>query len=384
MSATRFSAELTSVPVFMREAAAWQQLAQEAIEPNPFYEPSFLIAATNHLERPDTIILLVVRDAQRGNRPVGLFPLVWPRLRDGLLFGAISLYRNPYMSLATPLILADCFNEVLDEAFELLAAANGQADILHFPLTNFDRLFGQALEAYCTKRGLNRRQTHFFERAAIETTLPLADYEARIGQATRKSIRRKLKKLGEQGEVAFTTVRKDSPDARKTLDEFLMLELKGWKGARGTAMASKPQTRAFAISAFGTGAASPDYFFERLSLDDQPLAINLNLITQRVVYTIKTTYDEDFAAFSPGVLLDWNTLRYGTAGAGIARLDSCADAGHRIESLWLERERIGTQLLGVTEQVPVARLDRIEKGMRWVSKAIGQAKALRDRFSTVA
>lgn len=384
MKTGRFVAELTSLPAFEPEREGWSALAREAIEPNPFYEPGFLMACVRHLERPDTIILLVVRDTARNNRPVGLFPLCWPRLRDGILFGAISLYRNPYTSLSTPLIHADCVPEVLDAAFGLLSAPGGQADVIHMPLISASRPFGAALAAYCTARGLPQRIGGQFERAAIETTLSLSEYQHALGKNTRKSLARKLRRLEERGPVAFTTIRKNSPDGQKALDEFLYLESLGWKGQRGTALASKPQTRAFALSAFGTGNDGPDLFFERLSVNGRAVAMNVNLIAQRVVYTIKTAYDEAYGDYSPGALLDWNTIRFGTAGAGIARLDSCADPGHRIEIIWRERESIATLIVGVTEAVAPARLDRIETGMRWMSRAIGGAKALRDKFAGAA
>ena len=56
----------------------------------------------------------------------------------------------------------------------------------------------------------------------------------------------------------------------------------------------------------------------------------------------KTAYDEDFAAFSPGVLLALDVTSTLLADKGLTLTDSCACADHpMIDRIWAERIAIG-------------------------------------------
>lgn len=376
MSETRFTTSFTDVETLLREKAGWADLAQSALEPNPFYEADFLAAAERHLERGSRMRLLLVRDAA-DNALAGLFPLRKPRLRDGILFDALSLYANEYSSLSTPLIRADGAAEILDAAFRFLAGKHGIPQVLHFGKLAGNRPFHALLQAHAQAVRLPVLSVTHHDRAAIETRLTVKAYRALESASTRKSLNRKQKHLEALGTLAFLTIPGETPDALAT---FLALEASGWKGRHGTALASRAETRAFAEAALGASAGHPSLFFERLSLNGRPIAMNLNLRSQDAAFTLKTAYDEAFAAFSPGVLLDRYSVAL-VAANHLARIDSCADAGHRIEALWQERERIATLLVGVSPEVAEEELFPIAARMRLAARVIGSAKALRIRLT---
>lgn len=376
MSGRQLEAGLLGVEAFHAEKEAWKALAEAAIEPNPFYEPDFLLAAARHLERADAISLLVIRDA---GRPVGLFPLARPRLRDGILFGAQSLYKNAYSSLTTPLLHTDCAGEALAVAMNFLAAMKGGPKVLHAAQLVENRAFTRILHNHAAQNGLPVLTAQRYARAAIETDLDFETYQQRQSQTTRKNLGRKLRKLEAMGPLAFTTINGNTPESAQALGEFLALEASGWKGKRGTALANRPETRAFIETALSSGTG-PHFFFERLSLNGKAIAMNLNLLSQRAAYTVKTAYDEAHAALSPGALLDRRTAALVTADNMIARADSCADPGHRIETIWREREPIATLLIGVSPAVKGSELSQIEARMRIMSGVITRIKAIRARL----
>lgn len=377
MSETRFSASFTDVGTLLREKAGWADLARSALEPNPFYEADFLAAAERHLEKGSRLRLLVVRDAAE-NALAGLFPLRKPRLRDGILFDALSLYANEYSSLSAPLIRANGAADILDAAFRFLAGKHGIPQVLHFGKLAGNRPFHTLLQAHAGARRLPVLTVMHHERAAIETRLTLEAYRALESAGTRKSLNRKRKQIEALGTLAFTVIPGDAPDA---LAAFLALEAAGWKGRRGTALASRPETRAFAEAALGGSAAHPCLFFECLSLGGRPIAMNLNLRSQEAAFTLKTAYDEAFAAYSPGALLDRHSVTLIAAGKDLARFDSCADPGHRIEALWHEREAMTTLLVGVSPAITAEELTPIATRMRLATRVIGSAKALRARLA---
>lgn len=376
MSGTRFSVRFADIGTLLREKAGWADLARSALEPNPFYEADFLAAADRHLERGSSLRLLVVHDTA-DNTLAGLFPLRKPRLREGLLFGALSLYANEYTSLSTPLIRAEGAAEILDAAFRFLAGQHGIPQVLHFGKLAGNRPFHALLQAHAQAARLPVLAVAHHDRAAIETRLTVEACRARESTGTRKTLNRKQKHLEALGTLAFSTIPGDTPGA---LAAFLALEASGWKGRRGTALASRPDTRAFAEAAFGASAGQPRLFFERLSLDGRSLAMNLNLRSQDAAFTLKTAYDEAFAAYSPGALLDRQSVALIAAGH-LARLDSCADPHHRIEAVWHERERIETVLVGVSAAISGEALEPLAARMRLAAGLIDRARALRARLA---
>lgn len=376
MSDTHFIAAFTDIETLLREKLGWSNLAQAALEPNPFYEADFLAAAERHLEQGEHLRLLVVRDAI-DNTLAGLFPLRKPRLREGILFDALSLYANPYSSLSTPLLRANGAPEILGAAFRFLAGKHGIPQVLHFGKVSQNRPLHALLLTQAKATGLPVLTVARHERAAIETCLPVDSYLGLQSANTRKNLNRKQKQLEALGVLDFATIPGDTPGA---LAAFLALEAAGWKGRRGTALASRPDTRAFAEAALGSAAMNPRLFFERLSLDGRPIAMNLNLVAGDAAFTFKTAYDEAFAAFSPGALLDRQSVKLAVAGA-LARFDSCADPGHRIEALWHERESIATLLVGVSPAVSEEELAPIAARMQLAARLIDSAKALRARFT---
>jgi hypothetical protein len=82
---------------------------------------------------------------------------------------------------------------------------------------------------------------------------------------------------------------------------------------------------------------------ERLSIElgGKPIAMLVNLIAPPGCFSFKTAFDERFARFSPGVLLQLENLALLERG-DVAWADSCAAQGHpMIDSLWRERRAIG-------------------------------------------
>jgi CelD/BcsL family acetyltransferase involved in cellulose biosynthesis len=163
--------------------------------------------------------------------------------------------------------------------------------------------------------------------------------EASMSAKKRKELRRQHNRLAEEGTLACERVEGDAGLAEWTA-EFLVLEAAGWKGAGGSALASAPGTRALFEQAL-TGAAAAGRL-ERLALrlDGRAIAMLVNFITAPGAFSFKTAFDEDYARFSPGMLLQLENLTL-LERPGIAWADSCAAQGHpMIERLWRGQRRM--------------------------------------------
>src|SRR3546814_1995050 len=94
-----------------------------------------------------------------------------------------------------------------------------------------------------------------------------------------------------------------------------------------------------------TGAADAGKLDMRaLDLEDRPLAMLVNFLCPPGGFSFKTAFDEDYARFSPGVLLQQANLDL-LEVPKIAWVDSCAAPGHpMIDSVLRERDRKSTRL----------------------------------------
>lgn len=371
MSAPGFLARIEPLEKLAADLAGWRNLAARAIEPNPFYEPEFLLAAARHLGHARRLRLLVIRDA--AGTLAGLMPLHRPLAREGLLFGASSLYANAYTSLSAPLLAGGMEDAALEAALEAIPAATGHRYLL-FPMLARRGAVAACLRRIAARRGYPMAPLAAQERPILR--LPPAD-EPRPG----RSLRRKARLLAARGDIRFELVTGDDPGFPAALEQFLQLEARGWKGRRGTALGCAVNTRDFAREAFAPRAGG--VLIERLTLDEAPLALNLSLVSGEAAYTLKAAYDEDFEAFSPGALLDSRSHALMSMAGTIRRVDSCAPPGHPIGGLWRDRETIETLLVGLDPAMSTETLARKAAGLRRLRGAIDALRAARERFAVM-
>lgn len=123
-----------------------------------------------------------------------------------------------------------------------------------------------------------------------------------IGAHKRSELRRRRRRLERLGTLAV-----EVHDGREQLGELLaegwQVEASGWKGQRGTAIASHTDTREF-YQAVARWAADRGWLrLAFLRLDGQPLAFDFSIEESGVHYLLKTGYDPAWRAYGPGVLL---------------------------------------------------------------------------------
>lgn len=356
MTTARYTARTVTLDDLAPRHAAWRKLAAETIEPHPFYAPDFLIAARTHLTPARALQLVIVEDGETGDL-AALFPLERPHLRDGLVTGALALYRNPFVCLTAPLIRTDGKHAILAAALRHIA---GMSPRLIVPMIGAGRATAALLREVGADAGLPFAEIDARARPAVITDLSADAYRAAFWKKdVRAGERRRLRRLAERGAITWRRIAANETGGREALEVFLALEAKGWKGREGTAMAREPATRAFAREAFGPPESGAVY--EVLSVDGKPVAVNLTLVAGSVGFALKSAYDEDFASFGVGTLLDGWSLSLTGADGPLERLDSCAQIGHPLARRWRQEERIGRYLLGLA---PDVRLDPMTRWLR--------------------
>ncbi|HWT42997.1 MAG TPA: GNAT family N-acetyltransferase, partial [Sphingopyxis sp.] len=138
-------------------------------------------------------------------------------------------------------------------------------------------------------------------------------------------------------------------------------------------LASHGDTEAW-FRAILTGAAEAGKLDMRaLDLDDRPLAMLVNFLCPPGGFSFKTAFDEDFARFSPGVLLQQANLDL-LDDPRADWVDSCAAPGHpMIDSVWRERRAlvwVNAALSAPSDRLRFAMLTRAERvWRRWKGAA---------------
>jgi CelD/BcsL family acetyltransferase involved in cellulose biosynthesis len=127
-------------------------------------------------------------------------------------------------------------------------------------------------------------------------------YESGLGKNLRKDIRRRRRRLEEEGRLTL-----EVSDGKERLDEHLeegfRVEGSGWKGSYGTSINARPATRRF-YTEIALWAAERGWLrLAFLRLDGQALAFDYCLEYNRIHYALKTGYDPAYERFSPGKVL---------------------------------------------------------------------------------
>ncbi|HTU12701.1 MAG TPA: GNAT family N-acetyltransferase [Allosphingosinicella sp.] len=312
--------------------ADWTALAAVAAEPNPFAEHWFVAASLRTLAKGQEIGLLQVR---RGDALIGLLPLEMHKGYARLPVRIVQNWAHDQMFLGTPLVAAGEERAFWSAVLEVLDGAAWARGLLH--------LRGLA-EDGAVHRGLRQIRegqiVHREVRAFLDSDLsPEAYYEQAVRQKKRKEIRRLRNRLAEQGEIA-SRILADAAELEAWSSQYLALEKAGWKGEAGSSLAGSPETEAFFRETVRAAWAAGRLQFLRLDVGGTCIAMLVNFLTPPGSFSFKTVFDEDYARFSPGVLIQLENLDI-LSDPRIDWMDSCASEDHpMIDSLWTERRAI--------------------------------------------
>ncbi len=179
-----------------------------------------------------------------------------------------------------------------------------------------------------------------WQRAGLDVSGSFADWQARsLVQKRRKELRRLRNRLSQQGDVKLETLEKNA-DAEPFISEFLTLESAGWKGERGTALASKAGLAAATQAALGGLHRAGKLRFWSLKLGARTIATLFAYVEGNKACLGKVAYDQSFGKYSPGSLLVLDATESIFNEGIMAEVDSSAIPGHpMIDHLW--RNRIG-------------------------------------------
>ena len=366
------TAALTLFPLATFADDGWNGLADAASEPNSFAESWFMQASVRALPVPPGARMAAVHAGGGDTRTlIGLMPLIVADHYGRMPVRHLENWLHYHCFMGAPLVRRGYEAMFWNALLAGLDQADDAPAFLHLVALNGDGPLAAALLAARAGCAI----VHRSERALLASELgPRAYYEATVRKKKRKEIGRLQSRLRELGPVTSRRYG-DGEDLDAWIDAFLALEASGWKGSDGAALANEAGTAAFLRAAVHGAAAAGRLDFVRLDLSDQPIAMLINFVAAPGSFSFKIAYDEHYARFSPGVLIQLDNLDV-LDRSDIAWMDSCAAEDHpMINSLWGERRsivRISVPLAGVARRAIFSTCRALEEAAASVRRVRGR------------
>ena len=145
--------------------------------------------------------------------------------------------------------------------------------------------------------------------------------EASLDAKFRQNLRRRRRRLAEQGEVTYVQVAgKDANELDCALADFFVIEASGWKGRGGTAIAQRPELVGFYTQIARDAARRGALALGFLEVANRRIAAHLSLVHAGRHYLLKLGYDEAFHEYSPGQQMTGEMIRE-SCRRGLAEFD---------------------------------------------------------------
>lgn len=280
----------------------WAMLGDDAVVSSPFSMPQFVLPAARWLTPAvaPRVLWIEGRDAS-GDRLLGvgcfeqrspslLVPM--PHLRGYHTMhsfrGGIACRRGAAERVADAL-LAALRSPQRVQALDLRTVP---ADCEVFQA--FERRLHTLQGQWCPQGAFGRPQLRIDDD----------DVLSRLGTSLNKDLRRRLRRLREQGDVEFRVLR-GADAAGEAIDRHLQLEHAGWKGEQGTSMLSTREQTAFFREMASGFAATGNMVFSEICLDGEVIASTSNILVGDTLHAFKCGWHPGHARHSPGRLNEW-------------------------------------------------------------------------------
>lgn len=361
-----------------------EQAPDFAVEPNIFFTPRFCVPALPRLEDKH-VRLMVLQDGERAN-PLPRFVMPFTVEKPGFAFGqpVIRAWVNPYGPYGVPIVERREAHQIIEDLYSTIAQRSVDLPkVMVFPKVPTESRVVSLLRSVAMANGLPVASTDLVQRPVLDATRDADTYfhDALSGHH-RRNYRRLERQLGDRGDLQYTIARSPN-EVRLALEEFLLLENKGWKGEKRSSLNADRYRGAFAREAVNNLAEYDKCRIHALTLDGDVIASLIVFVDANHAWTWKTAYDEDLARYSPGMLLMMRATETLLDDPNVIFADSCALPDHPVMSrLWTETHEMTTLIIGLEPDLE-REVRKVAQQTELYSQTRQLAKTLRDRFQAM-
>ncbi|GJL93643.1 MAG: hypothetical protein DHS20C05_00480 [Hyphococcus sp.] len=328
-------------------AGPWTELAEKALERNPFFEPWALIPALEQYADKHVRLACVWKGDDRSEL-MGIAPVRAMRGYARLPVGFWGTWRHPHCFYAAPLLHGDNAAAVAASMLDLLCDGEEARSFLRLFQLGVE---GPVMAAFRHAARLKRRDYYCagsYERAILHAGQSPSKYiEQNIRKKKQKEFNRLRKRLSEQGPITFHQLT-DKNSIQEWGKLFLDMEHRGWRGDEKSSLASSRADSNWFESVLTGAYTAGQLSFMRLDCGNQPIAMLVSFGAADK-FSIKICHDPAFSRYSPGVMIELEATKHLLNDHAFTFMDSCAAPDHAmINSLWPQRRRItGLNVSGV-------------------------------------
>ena len=325
-----------------RLLAGWAELERDALEPNPFFAQEMVLPAARHLEGGAATHLLV---ADAADRLVFLLPVADGHRFAGAKLPLLKAWMHDYCYLGTPLLSA---HDDPMEVWTAVACALRRvrpAPLLVIQLHTGDGPVAEALRQADAQAGLGVQHSPATQRGFVHRR-PAPTYATEwVARKHLANLARRRRQLSKTLGGPVETVDRAAAGIDGAIEEFLQLEGSGWKRRAGTALQCRPGHDRFFRELSRGFAEQGRLMLLSLQSGTQVLAQSTGLLAGPGLFGFKKAYDEAFARWSPGTLLDLDVLTWFHDTPQLCWLDTCAFGDAPAGPLFGDRRATRTVLL---------------------------------------
>jgi CelD/BcsL family acetyltransferase involved in cellulose biosynthesis len=292
--------------------------------------------------------------AESGGRLLFLLPVVPARSRfRGVALPQLRSWVHDYCYLGTPLLSGHHDPDRIWAAVRSELRRVGRAPLLVMQLHSSDGPVAAALRRADAQEGLGVRQAPVTFRGFVHRRSAQTYATEWIARRHLANLARRRRHLSQALGTGIDTVDRTAVALDEAIEEFLRLEGSGWKGRAGTALLCRPGHDQFFREVCRGFAEEGRLMFLGLQAGTQVLALSAALKGGCGLFGFKKAYDETFARWSPGTLLDLEVLAW-FHEQHLRWLDTCSSPDDMAGGLFRDRRPIRTLLLPVSAAGSVA------------------------------
>jgi hypothetical protein len=270
-----------------RFGTQWDDLNRALYGAHPLFDCSFVQPLVNHFAT-DGDVLAVRRD---GDRPISMVFLTRKSRSAWCSF-------LPSQTQVAPTLLRK-----QDDLHSLLGAL--PTAVLWLDLLCQD-------PDYSLARDMNSIPGSEFKAHSLTLNISLAgtfeEYWEQRSKKLRQEMRRTLRKIEQDGLTFRLDARRGAEAVDEAVVNYGLIESRGWKAKEGTAIHPDNAQGRFYRDLMARFARKNEALVYELHLGGALVASQLAIGNSVMLITLKTTYEESFAKYSPGRVLDYLML----------------------------------------------------------------------------
>ena len=362
----------------------WRTLAGRCRTYNLFTSFDWMLTWWDCLGKDKELMVFVLRSS---GSVIGIAPLmkirksIWPLKYNEVYF--ISATEAPYSPSAfagtLDFIIPDEFSMEYEEFLRyLLSSVNGWHCLRLHPLPQnspalpiFDRLVPGLRHEFSTAK--------IYDNACLNVAGSWTEYYAARSAKFRKNLRRARQNLTKRYPVAFVEYRTPQ-EMTAAYAQILQIEEQAWKWTDGSRINDR-RYHDFYPALIRKFAEKNQTRIWILQIDGQPAAYDMHIQDGKSIKTLKGSYSQKFAEFSPGSLLSY-TAHKRFFQEGIQHIDllwgnleykqKWTNALEPHFGVCIRRKDTYSRLLQACEQSPVLYKvqQKYRQSHRWVKKKI--------------